>query len=53
MSNNDDENIDGGINETLVYSAEVQRAIDEVCYFISCLIWLYKLLLCSTIDTAK
>lgn len=31
MSANEDETIDGTINETLVYSAEVQKAIDEVC----------------------
>lgn len=30
MSTNDYESIDGAHNETLVYSAEVQKAIDEV-----------------------
>lgn len=31
MSTIEDETTDGPINETLVYSAEVQKAIDEVC----------------------
>jgi hypothetical protein len=30
MSTNDNEYTDGANNETLVYSAEVQKAIDEV-----------------------
>lgn len=35
MSTNDNESIDGANNETLVYSTEVQKAIDEVysCLF--------------------
>lgn len=33
MSANDDEIIEGANTEMLVYSAEVQKAIDEVHYF--------------------